>query len=77
LPSVSRRRFSSIRVDGWKPYVSTALARWTVGLRRLDEATYRIWFFRVPLGDWRPGVDSTAPPLVDNATRFEPIPGAR
>jgi hypothetical protein len=51
-----------ISAQGWKAYVSTALARQTVGLE-IREREIRVWFFDVLLGAFDPRTQSTVEPI--------------
>ena len=62
---------------GTRAYLSKALGGRMVGMQRLSAERVRVWFFHVPIGEYRPGEDGTVQPLADSSVRAEPIPGAR
>jgi putative transposase len=62
-----------IRCQGWKAYVSTALAGYTVGLQSTDDGSVLVWFFHVLLGAFVPGRDDSVEPLAGTELRHEPM----
>jgi putative transposase len=62
-----------IRCQGWKAYVSTALAGYTVGLQSCDDGSVLVWFFHVLLGSLVPGRDDTVEPVAGSEVRYEPM----
>jgi putative transposase len=66
-----------IRFEGTRAYLSKALGGRMVGMQRVSGETVRVWFFHVPVGEYKPGVDGTVQPLAGSEVRAEPIPGTR
>ena len=56
-----------IRCEGLRVYISYALGGWTVGLQRVADGSTRVWFFRVLLGAFVPGRDTTIQPCAVDA----------
>jgi hypothetical protein len=49
---------------GLRVYISYALGGWTVGLQRVADGSTRVWFFRMLLGAFVPGRDTTIQPCA-------------
>jgi putative transposase len=56
-----------IRSEGLRVYISYALGGWTVGLQRVADGSTRVWFFRMLLGAFVPGRDTTIQPCAATA----------
>jgi hypothetical protein len=56
-----------IRCEGLRVYISYALGGWTVGLQRVADGSTRVWFFRMLLGAFLPGRDTTIQPCAATA----------
>ena len=56
-----------IRCEGLRVYISYALGGWTVGLQRVADGSTRVWFFRMLLGAFVPGRDTTIQPYTTDA----------
>jgi hypothetical protein len=48
-------------------YISYALGGWTIGLQRVVDGSTRVWFFRMLLGAFVPGRDTTIQPCAADA----------
>jgi len=56
-----------IRSAGLRVYISYALGGWTVGLQRVADGSTRGWLFRMLLGAFVPGRDTTIQPCAVDA----------
>ena len=62
-----------IRCEGLRVYISYALGGWTVGLQRVADGSTRVWFFRMLLGAFVPGRDTTIQPCAADAGPDEDV----